>query len=89
MLCDLHRCVPCPVQIWDEMLDPVRDATCVVIGDTVATGTTLVGVLHHLLQYMEMCGNVVDVHVFTIAGSYACEPGLQEVRASVFGCLCG
>jgi hypothetical protein len=68
-------------QVWDENLGSLADCTSVLIGDTIATGTTLVGVLDHVLKVMEENDNPRDIHIFTIAGSYACEPGLEKVLA--------
>jgi hypothetical protein len=72
--------IPSPQQVWDENLGSLSNCTSVLIGDTVATGTTLVGVLRHVLKVMEESDNVRDIYIFTIAGSYACEPGLEKVQ---------
>lgn len=41
-------------------------------------GTTLSGVLEYLVEHMREKKNYVNVHIFTIAGSYECEPFLDE-----------
>ena len=59
-----RRCV----RLWD--IPPDLGLTGpVFVGDTVATGTTLVGVLGWLVQKMEAAGSVQDIFVFTIVVS--------------------
>jgi len=54
------------VRIWDvQQLLPGP----LLVGDTVATGTTLAGVLGWVVAKMEASGSVHDIFVFTIAGS--------------------
>jgi len=54
------------VRIWEQK--GTIDGT-LLVGDTIATGTTLAGVLGWCVQKMEASGNVHDIYVFTIAGA--------------------
>jgi hypothetical protein len=56
------------VRLWDIPAD-LAFAGPVLVGDTVATGTTLVGVLGWLVEKMVQAKSVQDVHVFTIVGA--------------------
>ena len=58
------------VRIWD-IPESMMFGGPVLVGDTIATGTTLVGVLGWLVEKMASAGSVQDIHVFTIVG--ACE----------------
>lgn len=54
------------VRVWDA--DPVP-AGPLLVGDTIATGTTLAGVLRWAVAKMEAAGAVHDIFVFSIAGA--------------------
>lgn len=54
------------VRIWEAQPVP---AGPVLVGDTIATGTTLAGVLGWLVSKMEAAGSVHDIYVFTIVGA--------------------
>ena len=56
------------VRLWD--IPPQLSFTGpVLVGDTIATGTTLVGVLGWLVEKMATAQAVHDIHVFTIVGA--------------------
>lgn len=77
------------VRIWEESWKKETDAVPVaggelagahvLIGDTIATGTTLAGVLNFVCDQMEAAGAWGDVSCFTIVGSATAEPLLQAV----------
>ena len=50
-----------------------------VIGDTIATGTTLKGMLTHAGQKIANAKNL-DVIIYTICGSDACEKHLEQIQ---------
>ena len=54
------------VRIWDNKPIP---AGPLLVGDTVATGTTLAGVLEFVVDQMVTAESVHDIHVFSIAGA--------------------
>ena len=56
------------VRIWD-IPETLAFTGPVLVGDTIATGTTLVGVLGWLVEKMAAAGSVQDIHVFTIVGA--------------------
>ena len=56
------------VRIW-EIPEDLCLTGPILVGDTIATGTTLVGVLGWLVSKMEAAGSVQDIHVFTIVGA--------------------
>jgi len=56
------------VRIWDVPERLVFSGP-LLIGDTIATGTTLVGVLGWLVSKMVAAKSVQDIHVFTIVGA--------------------
>jgi hypothetical protein len=56
------------VRLWDIPQDLTFTGP-VLVGDTIATGTTLVGVLGWLVEKMVAAKTVQDVHVFTIVGA--------------------
>ena len=56
------------VRIWD-IPEELKFSGPVLVGDTIATGTTLVGVLGWLVEKMAAAGVVQDIHVFTIVGA--------------------
>jgi len=55
------------------------NCSTLVIGDTVATGTTLHGVLHWLTKFRKNCEDL-DVYIFAIAGTSYCERKLNELE---------
>ena len=62
------------VRLWDIPAD-FKITGPVLVGDTIATGTTLVGVLGWLVEKMAAQGAVHDVHVFTIVGASEWDSG--------------
>lgn len=62
-------------------LQLVRGARTVVIGDTVATGTTLAFVVEWLLEQRGAGAGPLDVHIFSIAGGDAAVPRLEALGA--------
>ena len=56
------------VRIW-EIPEDLAFPGPVLVGDTIATGTTLVGVLGWLVSKMAAAKSVQDIHVFTIVGA--------------------
>ena len=63
------------VRLW-EIPEKLEFTGPILVGDTIATGTTLVGVLGWLVAKMAAAGSVHDIHVFTIVG--ASEWGLGD-----------
>jgi hypothetical protein len=62
------------VRLWD-MTPNMEFTGPILIGDTIATGTTLVGVLGWLVEKMAVAKSVQDVHVFSIVGASAWDHG--------------
>lgn len=60
-------------------LELIRGARTIVIGDTVATGTTLAFVIDWLLEQRGADAGPLDVHVFSIAGGDAAIARLEGV----------
>lgn len=56
------------VRLWDIPENMSFDGP-LLVGDTIATGTTLVGVLGWLVEKMVAAASVQDIHVFTIVGA--------------------
>ena len=56
------------VRLWEIPADLGLSGP-VLVGDTIATGTTLVGVLGWLVEKMAKLGTFQDIHVFTIVGA--------------------
>jgi len=54
------------VRIWEQKGEITGT---LLVADTIATGTTLAGVLGWAVQKMEASGNVHDIYLFTIAGA--------------------
>lgn len=57
------------VRMWDFQGSFTNFTGPVLVGDTIATGTTLVGVLGWLVEKMVASKSVQDIHVFTIVGA--------------------
>lgn len=64
------------VRVWDRNDVSVSTGATVLIGDTVATGTTLGGVLSWVVDEMEAASTYGDIRVFAIAGARTCEDKL-------------
>jgi len=62
------------VRLW-EIPEDLGLTGPVLVGDTIATGTTLVGVLGWLVEKMEAAGAVHDIFVFTIVGASSWSSG--------------
>jgi len=63
------------VRIWDQskwVSGPL------LVGDTIATGTTLAGVLGWYVKKMEACRDFNDIYVFTIAGAAQWDSGGKD-----------
>jgi len=58
----------------------IRSAKTILIGDTVATGTTLHGVLSWIAEVRE--GAPANVHIFSIAGTSFCLPKLNKLAVA-------
>jgi len=56
------------VRLW-EIPEDLSINGPVLVGDTIATGTTLVGVVGWLVEKMVAAGSVQDIHIFTIVGA--------------------
>ena len=69
----------CPLPLL--LPSPPRDTGPLLVGDTIATGTTLAGILSVAVAEMEAHGNVRDVVCLTVAGSSFCaqHPRLLEL----------
>eukprot|EP00937_MAST-01D_sp_MAST-1D-sp2_P005192 g5192.t1 len=74
------------VNVWDAGGADVNDCSALLIGDTIATGTTLVGVLEHLLEQRRERGlKLPDIYIFAIAGSslVSSAPGIGRIDAAL------
>jgi hypothetical protein len=71
------------VDVWDKGGADITTCSCVLIGDTIATGTTLMGTIRQLLAERTDLGlPFPDFHIFCIAGSSAVcfQPGIGEIN---------
>ena len=71
------------VDVWDKGGADITTCSCVLIGDTIATGTTLMGTIRQLLaERTELGLPFPDFHIFCIAGSSAVcfQPGIGEIN---------
>ena len=69
------------VKIWEEKnVKSLWESKNILVPDTVATGTTLAGVLNTLLNTRPSGSSLPNVYVFTIAGSDACKEKLNAVH---------
>ena len=76
------------VDVWDAGGVSAADCSALLIGDTVATGTTLMGTIKHLLDERRAQNKPLpDIHIFTIAGSSAvCNvPGIKAIDELLAG----
>jgi len=72
------------VRIWDRAGADLAGASAVLIGDTIATGTTLAGVLKHVADELRGQGcPTVPVFVFAIAGAQAAQAALAQAAAAL------
>jgi len=60
----------------------LRNARTILIGDTVATGTTLAGVINWVWSLIDE-ERPVDVHIFSICGSPTCKRKLSAVATQI------
>lgn len=67
------------VRVWEQEGMSETAPGPLLIGDTIATGTTLAGVLEEVVAAMLATGQGRDVYVFTIAGAGAAVPKLAPV----------
>lgn len=71
------------VKIWEEKnISTLFECENLLIPDTVATGTTLAGVLDTLLR-SRISGPLPNIYVFTIAGSDSCVKRLKPVYENI------
>ena len=70
------------VRVWERAGAPLAGASSILIGDTLATGTTLNGVLLSLLQELG-AAPCPPVFVFAIAGASACETALAPAASAI------
>lgn len=76
------------VRVWDEGGEDLSNYSALLIGDTVATGTTLCGTIKVVLERIAAAGRPLpDVYVWTIAGasSVVGHPTLQEIDETLRG----
>lgn len=66
------------VRIWERNDVSLSSGATVLIGDTVATGTTLSGVVASVIDEMDAAGTYGNIMVFAIAGARACEAPLTK-----------
>lgn len=68
-------------EIKDNAMQQVKDAQTIFIGDTIATGGTLSGVLSWILKIRGEHKQAPDVAIFTICGGHVALKRLEEVAA--------
>ena len=72
------------VRVWDRAGAPLAGATALLIGDTLATGTTLAGVLLAVVDELRQAGATCPpVYVYAIAGASAAEAALADAAAAL------
>ena len=74
------------VRVWERSGASLAGATSLLIGDTIATGTTLAGVLKEVLKELReegSSGTLPPFHIFSIAGAAQAEPVLSLSAAQL------